>query len=357
MIPSIATSSTGTSGHISHHDAQASPLTTDRVIKESYLKQDMLYNFRFMGNLSWIENEHIASLNGRIDFINKVTSTIVETIPLKDTPITFISLGSGGLLTEYFINESLKNSGYKDLNWRIIDPDYQNNGYKQCRKEFKERVNDNVMAFTTEQTYLNKSLGHSGLAENDKNRGATVVLSINPPTALAGSSATVSYDPDCMLLGGMPVEDVRKANAIYLLVTQTDHKEMLNQVPHALSEGGKFFALDCALKCSINKQGNYEVSFSPSEKGRFIHNGTKPYLDSLRKISDLAQKKNELSDVDKVFDKYIEKLNNSGQSGIKFFVSDYDTSIIKLHDYFIDSNNKTLFASFDKNEISIERKE
>lgn len=80
-------------------------------------------------------------------------------------------------------------------------------------------------------------------------------------------------------------------------------------------------------------------------------------MDSLRKISDLAQKKIELSNVDKVFDKYIEKLNNSGQSGIKFFVSDYDTSIIKLHDYFIDSNNKILFASFDKNEISIERKE
>lgn len=253
MIPSIATSSTGTSVNISPHDSQASPLTTDRVIKESYLKQDTLYNFRCMGHLSWIENEHIASLNGRIDFINKVASTIVETIPLRDTPITFISLGSGGLLTEYFINESLKNSGYKDLNWRIIDPDYQNNGYKQCRKEFKERINDNVMAFTTEQTYLNKPLGYGGLAENDKSRGATVVLSINPPTALADSSATVSYDPDCMLLGGMPVEDVRKANAIYLLVTQTDHKEMLNQVPHALSEGGKFFALDCALKCSINK--------------------------------------------------------------------------------------------------------
>lgn len=357
MIPSIATSSTGTSVHISHHDSQASPLTTDRVIKESYLKQDAPCNSRCMGHLSWVENEHIASLNGRIDFINKVTSNIVETIPLRDTSITLISLGSGGLLTETFINESLKNSGYKDLNWRIIDPDYQNNGYEQCRKEFKERVNGKVMAFTTEQTYLNKSIGHSGLAENDKNSGATVVLSIDPPTALSGSSAEVSYDPDCMLLKGRPVEDVRKANGIYLLVTQTDYKEMLNQVPHALSEGGQVVALDCVLKCSINKKGNYEVSFSPSETGSFMNNGTKPYLDSLSKISDLSQKKIELSNVDKAFDKYIEKLNNSGQAGIKFFVSDYDTSIAKLYDYFIDSDNKTLFASFDKNQISFGRKE
>lgn len=356
MTPSISTS-TDTSVHISHHDYQASPLTIDRVIKESYLNQDSQCNSRCMGHLSWVENEHVASLNGRIDFINKVTSYIIETIPVRDTLITLISLCSGGLLTEFLINEQLKNSGYKDLNWIVIDPDYQNNGYEQCRKEFKERVDNKVMAFTTEQAYLKKSLGHSGLAENDKNRGAIVVLSIDPPTVLSGSSAEVSYDPDCMLLRGRPVEDVRKANGIYLLVTQTAYKEMLNQVPHALSEGGQLVALDCVLKCSINKKGDCEVSFSPSETGRFINNGTKPYLDSLSKISDLTQKKIELSNVDEAFDKYIEKLNNNGKYGMKFLVSDYDTSLVKLHDYFIDSNNKTLFASFDKNEISFERKE
>lgn len=357
MIPSISTS-TGTSVHISHQHYQASPLTTDRVIQNSYLKQNDPCNSRFIGHLSWVENEHVASLNGRIDFINKMTSSIVETIPLRDTPITFISLGSGGLLTEFFINEQLKNSGYKDLNWRVIDPNYQNNGYEQCRKEFKERVgNNNVMAFTTEQTYLKKSLGHSGLAQNDKNRGATVVLSIDPPTALSGSSSEVSYNPDCMILKGRPVEDVSKANGIYLLVTKTNYKDMLHQIPHALSEGRQLVALDCGLKCSINNQGNCEVNFSPSETGSFINNGTKPYLDSLSKIANQVQKKIELSNVDKSFDKYIEKLNGSGQSGIKFFVSDYDTSIVKLHDYFIDTNKKTLFASFDKNEISFERKE
>lgn len=65
---------------------------------------------------------------------------------------------------------------------------------------------------------------------------------------------------------------------------------MLNQVPHALSEGGQVVALDCALKFSINKKGNYEVSFSPSETGSFMNNGTKPYLDSLSKFPGLSQK-------------------------------------------------------------------
>lgn len=115
-------------------------------------------------------------------------------MPLRDKPITLISLGSGGLLTESFINEKIKNSGYKDISWRIIEPDYQNNGYKLCREEVKKRVNDNIVAFTTEQKYLNKSLGHSVLAENDKNRGTVVVLAIDPPAILSAESAKVSHD-------------------------------------------------------------------------------------------------------------------------------------------------------------------
>ena len=352
MLPPVSIN-TDTSAHISHHNYQAAPLTTERVIQNSCLKQGEQCNSRFMGHLSWVEHEHVASLNGRIDFINKVTSYIADIIPLRDTPITLISLGSGGLLTESFIDEQLKNSGYKDLNWRVIDPDYQNSGYEQCRKEFKQRVNNNVRAFTTEQAYLNKSLGHYGLAENDKNNGATVILSIDPPTTLA----EVSYDSDCMVLRGTSVEDASKANGIYLFVVSANYKEMLNQVPHALSEGSPPIAVNCALKCLINKQGNYEINVSPSETGRFINNGTKPYLDYLSKISNLAKNKIELSHVGKAFDKYIEKLNNRDRIGMKFFVSDYDISIVKLHDYFIDSNNKTLFASFDKNETSFKMNE
>ncbi|HHX8750048.1 TPA: hypothetical protein ACVPFL_002215 [Morganella morganii] len=352
MLPPVSIN-TDTSAHISHHNYQAAPLTPERVTRNSCLTQKDQCSSRSMGHLSWVEYEHVASLHDRIDFINKVTSYIADTIPLQDTPITLISLGSGGLLTESFIDEQLKNSGYKDLNWRVIDPNYQNNGYAQCRKEFKQRVNNNIRAFTTEQAYLNKSLGHYGLAENDKNHGATVILSIFPPTALA----EISYDPDCMVLKGRSVEDVSKANGIYLFVVPPDYKEMLDKVPHVLSEEDQLIVLDCALKCSINKQGNYEINVSPSENGRFINNGTKPYLDSLSKMSNLTQKKIELSHVDKAFDKYIEELNNSDRIGMKFFVSDYDISIVKLHDYFIDSNNKTLFASFDKNETSFKMNE
>jgi len=46
-----------------------------------------------------------------------------------------------------------------------------------------------------------------------------------------------------------------------------------------------------------------------------------------------------------------------GAYGVKIFVSDYENSLSELNNFFIDSHNQTLFASFDKNEISFKRKE
>ncbi|GKW40371.1 hypothetical protein PEC301879_02300 [Pectobacterium carotovorum subsp. carotovorum] len=86
---------------------------------------------RHMGDLSRIEDERSVSLNGRIDFINQVVSNVVNEMPSRDTPITFISLESGGLLTEFFIHDKLKKSGYDSLNWRVIDTGYQNDGYRK----------------------------------------------------------------------------------------------------------------------------------------------------------------------------------------------------------------------------------
>ncbi|MCW2484852.1 hypothetical protein J5069_02965 [Candidatus Symbiopectobacterium sp. NZEC127] len=352
MIPSVSIKP-DTSVHVSHDDYQVSLLTADRVIQESQIKHDGLCSFRYKGRRSWFENENVASLNGRVNFINKVTSRIIESMPLRDKPITFISLGSAGLLTESFINEQLKNAGYKDISWRIIEVDYQSNGYEQCRKEFREHVNANVRAFTTEQAYLNKSHNHGMLAENDKNRGGVVILSIDPPTDLEKKS----YDSDCMILKGRPVEDVKKANAIYFIFAPIVHKEMFCQVPQELSKGDKLVGLDCALKCSINKHGKPEFSYSQSEKGKYIYNGVKRLLDLHYENPDLAQRKIELSDVAEAFDKFIEIINIAGMTGIRFFVSDYDTSKLNLHNYFTNCNNETLFASFENNDISFERKE
>ena len=145
------------------------------------------------------------------------------------------------------------------------------------------------------------------------------------------------------------MEDDSKANGIYLLVANNAYKQMISEVPAALSYGEQVAFLDCVLKCSVSKSGHYDVTFSSSESGHFMNNGVTPYLESLRKIIETTGRKIELSHLNRAFGKYLESLEGSGISGLKFYVSDYDTSLVKLHNQFINSRNPTMFASFDKN--------
>ena len=356
MIPSIH-ANPDASVPVPGHYYQAYPLTTTDVLKTTYLKLDGAKSHRCLGNLSWSENELIASLHCRVYFVNRLLSSVIEMIPSRDIPITVVSLGAGGLLTEYYINEQLKNSGYEDISWRLIDLEYQKNGYDECRKEFKDRVTGDVMAFSTDQKYLNKLAGHGRLAEDDKRRGAVILLSIDPPNALSGLAAEAASAPDCMLLRGSPVDDYSKANGIYLLVAQPAYKDLINKIPRELSVSGQVVSLDCALKCSIDKQGKYRVTYSPSRTGTLISEGSKPYLEALDEKSERDKKPYNLNDVNKALDKYLHKIISLNLYGVKFFVSDYDVSVGKLRDHFMSSANKVLFAALDMNEIHFVRKE
>lgn len=328
------------------------PLNERYVINNSHLKCNEGMNFRHMGMLSWFENQDIASLKERVNFINNLTFEVVKNYPFKDKPITLISLGSGGLLMESFIHKSLNDNGYMDINWRVIDIGYLNNGFELCRKEFKENTDGKVKAFTTEQTYLKKQIDGKSLAEHDKSNGFTVMLSIDPPTAL---SSEKKHEVDCMMVRGRPVDDIQKANAIYLLVTDKQYKDVLYEIPNALSGGDSVIATDSVLKCWININDSYEVCYSPSVSGRSINSSVCDYLKLENESAALSNKKMDLLNIDKVFERYLIDLtrNSEGKSGIRFYVSDYDTSIKRLNDYFMENNHSgsVMFSSFSENTV------
>jgi hypothetical protein len=338
-----------TSTYISHQGYQTTLLDFDQVIKETELKYDEKSNcnYRCLGQLSWLEDSEFASHESRVYFIDQTVNHVKANIPSRETLITIVSLGSGYLLTEFYIINLLNDLGYKNIETRIIDTAYKNDGCKRCIKEFKEKTNSNVRAFTTEQAYLN-----SDFAENDKKRGAIVILSIYPPRQIDPSIK--EKRPDCMSLKVMSVDKIQGANGICLIFGRTNEKIKLYKILKNLSAGEQDCIINFALTCSINKQGGYEISFSPSERGKFINDGVKPYLESLTRESN--SKKINLSDIEKVLEEYLKDLKSQGVAGIKFYFSEYDKSIIKLHDYFDDGNGQTLFASFDKNKISFEKK-
>jgi hypothetical protein len=333
-------------------DVKMAPLTVGDVLKMTRLEHGDPLNHRRMRHFSWVENE-CSSLKGRIDYINKTTSRIIESIPLRESPVTLVSLGSGGLLTEYFIHQQLKKAGYRQLYWRVIDLDYQNSGYEQCRKDFKiEAGNENVKAFTTEQAYFRKSIDHNFLSDNDKNQGAVVVLNVSPPRAITDSSSTAGYDSDCMLIRGRPIEEAEKANGIYLLMASPASKEDLLNVKKALSEGDSIVYLDCALNCSVNSSGKVVVIHSPSPTGRALNEGIKPYVDKLEGVANSVGRKIDLLNLNKSLEGFVDEMNSRGAFALKFLVSDYDTSLDKLREYFLDGNNPVIFATFDNNECS-----
>ncbi len=335
-------------------DVKMVPLTVGDVLKMTSLKHGDRLNHRCMRHFSWVENEH-SSLNGRIEYINKTTSRIIESIQLRESPVTLVSLGSGGLLTEYFLHQQLKNAGCRQLYWRVIDLDYQNDGYEPCRKDFKvEAGNENVKAFTTEQAYLRKSIDHKFLSDNDKNQGVVVVLNVSPPRAITNSSSSEGYDSDCMLIRGRPIEEAEKANSIYLLMASPASKKDLLNVKKALSEGDSIVHLDCALNCSVNSSGDVVVIHSPSPTGRALNEGIKPYVDKLGGVAKSVGRKIELFNLNKSLEGFVDGINNGGAFGIKFLVSDYDTSLVKLREHFLGGNNPVIFATFDNNESFFE---
>lgn len=98
MIPAI----TALKGSLSTDEQPVNvlpPLKIRSLLRDTYLDTGQEVNIRRKGELSWIENQNVASLTGRIEFINQLISYVIENIPQRNTPLTLVSMGSGGLLT------------------------------------------------------------------------------------------------------------------------------------------------------------------------------------------------------------------------------------------------------------------
>ena len=355
MLTSSITCSENSTPRLQHH-LPAFPLMTYNVIRDSHLQTShSICNSRVIGSLSWIENEQIASLNSRVTFINEITYFISEKIPSRETPLTLVSLGSEGLLMEYFIHQQLKKSGYRDISWRVIDSGYQNNGYANSRNEFTQKVDGKVNVFTTEQAYFNKASDVAGenLASRDKHRGAVIILSINPPAALFPEKL-IEHNSIC--LRGHAVTDINVANSIYLMVASCNAKEFVQKAINQLNLETQIISSEHVIRYAINGDGLCEVNFCQSKISSFIKNGVQTYLNSLSEPEIRREKNLTLNDINLALNKYISTLPAIGLYGTKTFVSDYDNSITQLNNFFINSHNKTLLAALDKNQIYFHEK-
>lgn len=357
MIPSLS-HATSTPRPIPHLHEPLEPLTLRQVLKESYIEPEVLQNVRRMGPFSWFESQNLASLGHRVEFINKVTSQVLETIPLKDTPITLVSLGSAGLLSERLIDHQLKKAGYQDIQWRMIDCDYQHTNYKEALNAFEEKVNPEVLSYMTEQDYLSATNPYAARygasqANFDRLRGATILLSIDPPTALDQSAISTANLVKYMTIRGRPMEDSSKANGIYLLISKDTQKSKLYKAYEGLLAGDKVVVSSCALKLELNAQNRCEIQHGQCDDGVQLNASVKPFINKMHDIARLLEQPISLEHVSKALDKYLAKIGKQGLIGRQFLVSDYDYSLKNLDAFLKDGAHPYLVGSLEKNEINL----
>lgn len=351
MIP--ATSSQTTSAIGLFGDSEPSiQLTVSDVIKSTYIKSSHVdsageMSFRYQKNACWYENDDIASLSQRVDFINKTVDHVKCKFPKKDAVITLVSFGSGGLLTEIYINKLLYNSGYKNIKWRVIDFGYQTHLFDDAINDFKGlfKGGDSVQSFGCDREYLG-----SDIAKKDKMQGATVVLSVCPPTELR-KAVDVS---DCLRIRAKIVSCDELANSIYFLVADTQHRKKLEDAMDNLFLGDTVFFSDSVMRVSINSRGDCNVISSPSFMGMKMKYEVKPYINKLKETAKAVNQVVSLRNVDKILEKYSVGLAERDCLGVKFYASDYDSGLSDVIDFFEDDNDKITFASFERNETTFD---
>ncbi|XBS69684.1 hypothetical protein ABK905_25835 [Acerihabitans sp. KWT182] len=330
--------------------ALPAPLTARHVEEETDLNADDQHALRGRNGLFWFESKEIASLDARITFINNVTDRIFHTIPAKDTPITLISLGAGGLLTEAYIHQRLQQANYTNIAWRIIDVLYSDKFYNKFLKQFKDEVGGHCRAFTTEQAYFKKAIGSGSLVEDDKVRGEIIVLAINPPTTFKDSVVKPGKSAETLEFFGMPQSDYNKANAIFLLLGRD--KSLLDRSVKGLSEG-KTLIWENGLKCCIDNNGKHTLIYASSDKGSKLFAAVSKHLSYSDNMDSTTGLKNTLEHIDKRLDEFLMIVESDGIIGRKYLTSDYDASLLNLKDGFAGRSHPALFASFDKNVIEI----
>lgn len=358
MLPSVARESIALLPLSSRsHDVS---LTPDAVMKQTYLRQKGNVVYRQMSDMFWSEHEDISSLRSRVSYINSVLNHIQQ-LSNKDRAITLISFGSGGLLMESFIHRQLQHLGYRDISWRVIDIDYgdyhhrHNHAYDLSLDAFSKITSGHLSVYRSEQNYFNSSYGGSS-AVDDRSRGITVLLAIDPPTTPSQILGTACVDPARMSVKGRPVEDITDANCFYVIASDPEMQNQVQEAITSLAQGDKVVTLGSIIKCHVNKFGHCEVLSTQSERSLAMAEGCKQLLEQA-KATQASTSKSEmtLSDIKRTVDHYLATRAEKSLYYSACCVSDYDISLARLRGHIMDNHHSSLFAGLELNHTHIEK--
>lgn len=136
---------------------------------------------RMTADYSWYEPME-KSLGLHLKFINNVVDKVLQKVPSKQSAITFLSLGAGGMLDAALIQFLINKEGYRSVKWRLIDTRYER--LSVAHQNFRNYFCNDMEIFTDELSYMYKYLKVGNkmvkMADNDRTTGFTVCLFMTP---------------------------------------------------------------------------------------------------------------------------------------------------------------------------------
>src|SRR5476651_2441202 len=314
-------------------------LTMRELSKKTHVCQLGQITLRKKNHLFWTENQSSATLPMRIEFINKLLDHIKQMDYPRTSPLTFISLGSAGLLMEWFIHERLVAAGYEKINWRLIDLGYKNNPIIDgLLGDFSRKVSADSQIFTSDRDYFSRLAASDSLSIDDRAMGACIVLAVCPPTQLPGPALSTSETicPEvCLRIRGKTVENIAQANSIYAMIAKPEEiQPIARQLFQGLEDIDTITWLSNVAKFHIDQKNDVQITYSADLSDKSLKKIISSYIqqardvaDHIRSITDNRSDEFNLSLIDKAIQMFKQSLAEKSLNQLictTFLVSDYD---------------------------------
>jgi len=322
--------------------------------------KDGQFTYSNLEDLETTEHSTLASRSSKVQMVNMAADTINAFSPGR--PVTFISVGSGHLLSEELIHRQLSEEKKKDIRWRCIDPIYLPHGIshgiftkgKNARIQFGK--NKDAKAFSSSQAYLSKQEHGESIADGDK-KSDVVVFVNDPPSILPKDYERMSalLREEGFLIRGKTIEEneIKKANAILLTVAPNEQKytQQLKGLSEDLSRGGITFSANM-IKCLPQSDGTYEY-IAGGNVSKTLQEKVKQQVSYTSER--LPKDKAPIEKLNTGIEICIEGIGKANKDiiAVKTIFSDFDRSVEQVVQHFSNANGSVVLAKLENNETSI----
>jgi hypothetical protein len=334
-------------------DSRASiqPLEPKRTFRDLGCRQAFSVPCLAMGRLSCCVGD--LTWEQRIQFVNSIVAKIDSEQPVRSWPVTLISLGAGGVLTEFLIDQQLRKAGYTDLRWRLIEADRRTE-FADAYLDFAERLATatgrpaDLKHYFSEQQYLN-----CPSATADQAAGLRVLLEIDPPShadlPIAFPTAQLGQ---LVRVRGVRTDNLQHANAGCLIAVPARYADLIIQAESTLA-GGEPIVFNGGFKFARTGSNAIGLSVCESHITAVVRAAFAAFVEPMAGIA-APSRPYGFTQMYRLLEAFVADYSSrNAEFALRLMlVTDFDVSRTRLAESFEGDNTRHLFASTDSTGFS-----